>query len=73
MPRAVEPTDGERERGLGRIALWLSPEDLGWLASQCGCTEATADEDKERCGRVRFRASAALHKAGQKPAVDGAG
>ena len=67
MPRAPEPTDPERERGLGRIAMWLSPEDLRWLASHCGCTDTTPDGDKDRCLRIRFRAQAALHKADAKP------
>jgi hypothetical protein len=67
MPQPSEPTDPDREASLGRIALWLSPEDLQWLASHCACDDLTADDERERCARVRFRASAALHKAGEKP------
>ncbi|MGW4944414.1 hypothetical protein ACWEOZ_22810 [Actinoplanes sp. NPDC004185] len=64
MPKALEPTDPAREAALDRIALWLSPEDLRWVASHCTCTDATAENDRETCGRIRFRANAALHKAG---------
>lgn len=52
------------------MALWLSPEDLQWLASHCGCTETTSADERDRCARIRFRAHAALHKAGMKPAKD---
>jgi hypothetical protein len=64
MPKPPEPTDPVREVALDRIALWLSPEDLRWLASRCTCTDATPENDRETCGRIRFRANAALHKAG---------
>jgi hypothetical protein len=66
MPTHPEPTDPGREAALGRIALWLDPEDLTWLGSHCACTADTPMEERERCGRIRFRANAALHKAGQK-------
>lgn len=48
---------------MGRIALWLDPDDLRWLASRCDCGDDATELDRERCARVRFRASAALHKA----------
>jgi hypothetical protein len=59
--------DEQRERELGRIALWLDPDDLEWLATRadwCSCTDDTPQEERERCGRIRFRASAAAHKSG---------
>ena len=59
-------TDPEAEEGKGRVALWLSAEDLRWLASRCCCDEHSSEEEKARCGRIRFRANAALHKAGLK-------
>jgi hypothetical protein len=62
VPESVKPTDPSHEVDLGRVALWLDVEDLRWLASNCTCTDSTPDEMKERCGRVRFRANAALHK-----------
>jgi hypothetical protein len=48
---------------MGRIALWLDPEDLRWLATRCCCGEDASELEQDRCARVRFRASAALHKA----------
>lgn len=61
---AVDPTDPQREREMGRVALWLAPDDLRRLAEHCCCGPETSDEDRDRCGRVRFRARAALHKQG---------
>jgi hypothetical protein len=71
MSRLPEPTDPEREAHLGRVALWLSREDLGWLASRCACTDTTPNEERDQCGRIRFRARAALHKAGAAPTAAG--
>ena len=67
MPQPPEPTDPDREASLGRIALWLGPDDLQWLAAHCACNDATPDDERERCARIRFRANAALHKAGAEP------
>jgi hypothetical protein len=58
------PTDEGREIEQGRVALWLDPDDIRWLARTCRCNDTTADEEREQCARIRFRASAALHKAG---------
>ena len=57
------PTDPSRERDLGRIALWLDPGDLRWLAERCRCDDGATELDRERCARVRFRAHAALYKS----------
>jgi hypothetical protein len=62
----MEPTDPEREAALGRIALWLDVADLQWLAVHCCCPEGAPAEQTQRCARLRFRAQAALHKAGVK-------
>ncbi|WP_086002633.1 hypothetical protein [Nocardiopsis chromatogenes] len=62
--RRVMPTDPDAEAAQGRVALWLDPEDLRWLRHRCACDDDTPDEERDRCARVRFRASAALHKAG---------
>ena len=60
----MEKTDATYEGAQGRLPLWLSVEDLQWLAGHCCCTDSSSAEERERCGRLRFRASAALHKAG---------
>lgn len=57
------PTATDREAALGRIALWLDPEDLRWLAARCCCGDDATELERERCARLRFRANAALHKA----------
>jgi len=59
-------TNPEQEKAAGRVALWLDQADLEWLATNCSCTESTPTPIRERCARVRFRANAALHKAGLK-------
>ena len=60
----TDPTDPKDETAKGRVALWLDPEDLEWLSKTCRCEDDTATAEIERCARIRFRASAALHKAG---------
>ena len=67
MSKVITPTNPTQEADNGRIALWLDAKDLEWLASYCACTDATPDLIREHCARIRFRANAALHKAGQKP------
>ncbi|MFC4498905.1 MULTISPECIES: hypothetical protein [Streptomyces] len=57
MPE-IKPTDPEAEKARGRVPLWLDAEDLHRLASHCCCSEDTPEEDREQCGRIRFRASA---------------
>jgi hypothetical protein len=64
MAREVTPTDPEREAELGRVALWLDISDLRWLARHCCCQVDATEEQRQRCARLRFRASAALHKGG---------
>jgi hypothetical protein len=66
MNREVSATDLEREEELGRVALWLDPDDIRWLATRCDCPADASEEQRDRCARVRFRANAALHKAGLK-------
>ena len=70
MERPIEPTDLEREKSLGRIALWLEPEDLQYLSSHCCCTDETPKAQRDRCGRIRFRAHAALYKSGVKQSLE---
>ena len=67
MSKKIAPTDPEREKELGRVALWLDViTDLQWLSRHCDCSPDTPEEQKERRARIRFRANAALHKAGLK-------
>ncbi|MGW7167384.1 hypothetical protein ACWGH3_19170 [Streptomyces sp. NPDC054884] len=61
----MRETDPSMEADKGRVPLWLDPDDLRWLADHCCCPADASDEEKDRCGRLRFRASAALHKHGQ--------
>ena len=64
MKAETEPTDADREAARGRVALWLDPDDLRWLSRHCGCPPDASEEQRQRCARLRFRAGAALHKAG---------
>jgi hypothetical protein len=71
MAEPVKPTHPDAERLQGRVALWLDPDDLAWLSRRCDCPVDASEEQRERCARIRFRASAALNKAGLKrDAVD---
>jgi hypothetical protein len=64
VSKNIEPTEPDREQALGRVALWLDPDDLRWLADHCCCAADATEEARDRCLRLRFRASTALHKAG---------
>lgn len=64
MTCEIEPTNPEREKEMGRVALWLEAEDLRWLSRHCCCPSDATEEQRQRCARLRFRASAAMHKAG---------
>ena len=68
--REILPTDPEHERSEGRIALWLDPADIQYLARHCSCAEDASDEQKDRCARIRFRSNSALHKAGIEKEID---
>ncbi|WP_147336789.1 hypothetical protein [Pseudomonas abyssi] len=61
----MEFTDPEEEKSRGRIALWLDPSDIAFLANEWRKIPDNAPESvKEAWARVAFRASTALHKAG---------
>jgi hypothetical protein len=64
VKRPIIPTDPIAEQAKGRVALWLDLEDLRWLAQFCACPPDAPVELQDRCARIRFRANAALHKAG---------
>ncbi|OEJ96278.1 hypothetical protein [Streptomyces thermolilacinus] len=61
----IEPTDPKAEREKGRVPLWLDPDDLHWLSRHCCCPQDASEEERDRFGRIRFRAGAALHKHGR--------
>lgn len=65
------PTDPRAEAERGGVALWLEHDDLRWPAPHCCCPDDADEETRDRCGRLRFRASAALHKSGLSGAGDG--
>jgi hypothetical protein len=62
-----QPTSDDYERAQGRLALWLDPNDIKWLSKHCWCSDNVGEHEKKRCARLRFRAMAALHKAGLGP------
>lgn len=60
-------TEQERETAKGRIALWLDPEDLRFLA--CEYSRLPQDTPKDIASlwmRIASRAHAALQKSGQE-------
>ena len=63
MRRPIIPTNPDEERAKGRVALWLDPDDLRWLATHLRELPTTTEE-QEHINRLYFRAHAALHKAG---------
>ncbi len=64
MEKSIEPTKPDEELAKGRVALWLDPEDIEYLSNHCCCADDADTTQTERCARIRFRAMAALHKAG---------
>ena len=67
MSRTVVATNEVEERAKGRVALWLDPADLEYIAGHCCCADGAPQDQVDRCARIRFRANAALHKSGHKP------
>jgi len=63
----ITPTDPAREQALGRIPLWLDPDDVRWIADHDICGGgATGGHHTAECRRIRWKAESALHKAGLK-------
>ncbi len=61
----MKPTDSNEEIAKGRIALWLSPEDIEFLSNEWRKIPLDAPLlVTETWARIGFRASTALHKAG---------
>jgi hypothetical protein len=73
MERKLTQTDQKYEQDKGRVALWLAPDDIRWLSRHCCCPDGAPKEATDRCVRIRFRASAALHKAGLAESGDTTG
>ena len=65
---AASSADYEREQAKGRIALWLDPEDLKFLACEYSRLPDDAPPEARRVWmRIAARAHAALQKSGQEP------
>lgn len=61
----MNPTNPEDELAQGRMALWLTPDDIAFLSNEWRkIPDNVDDETKERWARIAFRAASALHKAG---------
>ncbi len=55
-------TDSEYEPSEGRIALWLDPEDIAFLADQWRLLPQDIErENADRWNRIAFRAMSCLH------------
>ena len=54
----------DKELEKGRIAVWLDPEDIKFIADEWRKIPANiSDSDRETWGRIAFRFMAALHKS----------
>ena len=60
-----DPTDADYERSKGRVAVWLDPDDIRWLARFLAGYHPPDPDERDLAGRLRFRLMTALHKAGQ--------
>ena len=60
MSEPGQGTDREYEESRGRIALWLRPEEVAWLAKNCIC-ETTSGHHTVECVAIRYRAGNCLH------------
>ena len=60
----VKLTNPDEELAKGRIALWLDPDDIKFIADEWRKIPDSVPPDiKKTWGRIAFRAMAALHKA----------
>jgi hypothetical protein len=61
----MNPTQPGEEAAKGRIALWLSPEQISFIANEWRkIPDDISPDAKESWADIAFRAMAALHKAG---------
>ena len=57
-------TNSKKEKGSGKIALWLEPTDIEFISNEWRKIPEEIDEsDREKWSRVAFRCMTALHKA----------
>ena len=62
----TKPTDSIYEANKGRIALWLSPEQITLILDQARIMRDDQDEKVvHQWAEIQFRAAAALHKHGK--------
>jgi hypothetical protein len=60
----MQLTNAEEELSKGRIALWLSPEQLTFLANEWRKIPTNAPENvQENWHAIAFRSMTAMHKA----------
>ncbi len=63
----MKPANSDEELNKGRVALWLDPEDVAFLADEWRKIPDNApDQTRETWSRIAFRASSLLHKSGLK-------
>jgi len=63
----LKTKESDEEQEKGRLAFWLDPTDIEFLANEWRkIPDDAPDQVKEAWGRIAFRASSALHKAGIK-------
>ena len=64
MTRDLTPTDPDQEAEAGRVAVWLDPADVRFLADEWRkMPEDAPDSVRVTWERVAFRMMAALHKS----------
>lgn len=60
----MKPTNADQEKEQGRMAFWLEPKDIEFLANEWRkIPENVPEHVKQTWERIAFRASSALHKA----------
>jgi len=65
--KILETTDTKYEEDEGRIALWLHPDDIAFIANEWRKIPGNVSQnDKDIWARLAFLASTALHKSGVK-------
>ena len=65
--RDPEGTNSSAEKATGRLAFWMEPKDIAFIADEWRkVSDSKSDGVREQWGRIAFRAMSALHKAGIK-------
>ncbi len=61
----MDPTDTDAEAAKGRLALWLDPKEIAFIANEWRKLPENNDATTAKTwGRIAFHAMACLHKAG---------